>query len=153
MNEQPGQHITLFHRRARPEQQDAIAQMLAHGQGILRPDAFGKTVVGAYMIGRDLNADSRAPVVNYGPMRERLTAFLDLPVGYSSGERTRDGEIDVAVIQSYSGKVSRRLVGLRSRHLDECHHLSAFTFERILRQVKANMLMTATADSKEDTIL
>src|SRR6266853_1750552 len=49
-----GQHIDVsFHAELRPEQQDASTQMLAHDQGVLSaPTAFGKTVVGAYMIGK-----------------------------------------------------------------------------------------------------
>jgi superfamily II DNA or RNA helicase len=156
-----GQHIDVsFHAELRPEQQDASAQMLAHDQGILSaPTAFGKTVVGAYMIGkRAVNAlilVHRRQLMDQ--WRERLTAFLDLPSGgigqFGGGKNKRTGVIDVAVIQSLQRKgiVEDFVADYGHVIVDECHHLSAFTFERILRQVKAKYVlgMTATLTRKD----
>lgn len=156
-----GQHIDVsFHAELRPEQQDASIQMLAHDQGVLSaPTAFGKTVVGAYMIEeRAVNAlilVHRRQLMDQ--WRERLTAFLDLPSGsigqFGGGKNKRTGVIDVAVIQSLQrkGTVEDFVADYGHVIVDECHHLSAFTFEQVLRQVKAKYVlgMTATLTRKD----
>src|SRR6266702_1305692 len=156
-----GQHIDVsFHAELRPEQRDASTQMLAHDQGILSaPTAFGKTIVGAYMIGkRAVNAlilVHRRQLMDQ--WRERLTAFLDLPSGsigqFGGGKNKRTGAIDVAVIQSLQrkGDVEDFVADYGHVIVDECHHISAFTFERVLRQVKAKYVlgMTATLTRKD----
>src|SRR6266699_6650843 len=150
-----GQHIDVsFQAELRPEQQEASTQMLAHDQGILSaPTAFGKTVVGAYMIGkRAVNAlilVHRRQLMDQ--WRERLAAFLDLPSGsigqFGGGKNKRTGVIDVAVIQSLQrkGVVEDFVADYGHVIVDECHHLSAFTFERVLRQVKAKYVLGMTA--------
>ena len=83
--------------------------------------------------------------------RERLAAFLDLPGGtigqFGEGKNKRTGVIDVAVIQSLQrkGNVEDFVADYGHVIVDECHHLSAFTFERILRQVKAKYVLGMTA--------
>jgi len=150
-----GQHIDVsFHAELRPEQQDASTQMLAHDQGVLSaPTAFGKTVVGAYMI--EKRAVNALILVHRRQLmdqwRERLAAFLDLPSGsigqFGGGKNNRTGVIDVAVIQSLQrkGNVEDFVADYGHVIVDECHHLSAFTFERILRQVKAKYVLGMTA--------
>src|SRR5216684_7209005 len=156
-----GQHIDVsFHAELRPEQQDASTQMLAHDQGILSaPTAFGKTVVGAYMIGK--RAVNTLILVHRRQLmdqwRERLAAFLALPSGsigqFGGGKNKRTGVIDVAVIQSLQrkGTVEDFVGDYGHVIVDECHHLSAFTFERVLREVKAKYVlgMTATLTRKD----
>lgn len=156
-----GQHIDVsFHAELRPEQQDASIQILAHDQGVLSaPTAFGKTVVGAYMIER--RAVNALILVHRRQLmdqwRERLTAFLDLPSGsigqFGGGKNKRTGVIDVAVIQSLQrkGTVEDFVADYGHVIVDECHHLSAFTFEQVLRQVKAKYVlgMTATLTRKD----
>ena len=156
-----GQHIDVsFQAELRPEQQEASTQMLAHDQGILiAPTAFGKTVVGAYMIGkRAVNAlilVHRRQLMDQ--WRERLAAFLGLPSGsigqFGGGKNKRTGVVDVAVIQSLQRKgiVEDFVADYGHVIVDECHHLSAFTFERVLRQVKAKYVlgMTATLTRKD----
>ena len=68
--------------------------------------------------------------------RERLATFLDLPpnsIGMIGGGRARPtGAIDVAVIQSLNrkGVVADLVADYGQVIVDECHHLSAFSFER-----------------------
>ena len=67
---------------------------------------------------------------------ERLAMFLDLPtnaIGQIGGGKTdRTGIVDVAVIQSLYRKEEVKDFVAEYGHVivDECHHLSAFTFER-----------------------
>ena len=143
-----------FHGELRFEQRDAIEQVLAYDHGILcAPTAFGKTVVGAYLIAkRAVNAlilVHRRQLMDQ--WRERLAAFLALPIGhvgqYGGGKAKRTGLIDVAVIQSLQRKGAVEDFVAEYGHVivDECHHLSAVTFERILREVKAKYVLGLTA--------
>jgi superfamily II DNA or RNA helicase len=150
-----GREINVsFHGELRSEQRDAIDQALAHDHGILcAPTAFGKTVVGAYLIAkRAVNAlilVHRRQLMDQ--WRERLAAFLALPIGhvgqYGGGKAKRNGLIDVAVIQSLQRKGAVEDFVAEYGHVivDECHHLSAVTFERVLREVKAKYVLGLTA--------
>jgi superfamily II DNA or RNA helicase len=149
-----------FHGELRPEQRDAIEQVLAHDQGILcAPTAFGKTVVGASLIGA--RAVNTLILVHRRQLmdqwRERLAAFLALPIEnigqFSGGKTKRTGLIDVAVIQSlqHKGAVEDFVADYGQVIVDECHHLSAVTFERVLREIKAKYVLglTATPNRKD----
>ena len=77
--------------------------------------------------------------------------FLDLPaksIGHIGGGKTdRTGCVDVAVIQSLYRKdeVKDFVAEYGQVIVDECHHISAFTFERVMRQVKAKYVVGLTA--------
>jgi superfamily II DNA or RNA helicase len=83
--------------------------------------------------------------------RERLAAFLDLPIDrigqISGGKSKRTGNIDVALIQSLHRKGETKDLVAEYGHIvvDECHHLSAVTFEQVMRQVKAKYVLGLTA--------
>src|SRR5712664_1527937 len=143
-----------FHGELRFEQRDAIEQVLAYDHGILcAPTAFGKTVVAACLIAkRAVNAlilVHRRQLMDQ--WRERLAAFLALPIGhvgqYGGGKAKRTGLIDVAVIQSLQRKGAVEDFVAEYGHVivDECHHLSAVTFERVLREIKAKYVLGLTA--------
>lgn len=143
-----------FHGELRHEQQKAAEALLAYDTGILSATtAFGKTVVAAWMIAaRKVNTlvlVHRRQLLDQ--WRERLSVFLNLPVksiGQIGGGRKKPtGLIDVAVIQSLSRKhvVDDLVAGYGQIIVDECHHLSAFSFEQVLRQVKAKYVLGLTA--------
>ena len=83
--------------------------------------------------------------------RERLAAYLALPIEnigqFGGGKDKRTGLIDVAVIQSVQRKGSTEDFVADYGHVivDECHHISAVTFERVLREVKAKYVLGLTA--------
>ena len=146
-------HVS-FDGELRPEQQDAIEQVLDYDQGILcAPTAFGKTVVGACLIAK--RAVNTLILVHRHQLmdqwRARLAAFLALPIEqigqFGGGKTKRTGLIDVAVIQSLQRKEAVEDFVADYGHVivDECHHLSAVTFERILREVKAKYVLGLTA--------
>jgi len=143
-----------FHGKLTPQQHDAAEAVLAHDNGVLcAATAFGKTVVGAWLIAaRQVNAlvlVHRRQLMDQ--WRERLSAFLDLPpaaVGVIGGGRARPtGAIDVAVIQSLNrkGEVADLVADYGQVIIDECHHLSAFSFEQVLKQVRARYVVGLTA--------
>jgi superfamily II DNA or RNA helicase/very-short-patch-repair endonuclease len=143
-----------FHGSLRPEQETAARAMLAHDTGVLSATtAFGKTVLAAWLIARrgvnTLVLVHRRQLL--GQWRERLSTFLDVPPGtigqMGGGRRKLTGSLDVAVIQSLVRKgVVRDCVG-EYGHLvvDECHHLSARSFEQVVRRAKAKFVMGLSA--------
>ena len=143
-----------FHGSLRPRQEEAVAKIIKYDEGLIcAPTAFGKTVVASWLIAK--RAVNTLVIVHRQQLldqwRKRLAMFLDLPtdkIGQVGGGRTkRTGEIDVAVIQSlHREKEVKEFVAEYGHVLvDECHHLSAFTFEQVMRQVKAKFVVGLTA--------
>jgi len=144
----------FFHGELRADQKDAIARMLVHENGVLcAPTAFGKTVVAASMI--STRAVNTLILVHRRQLmdqwRERLAAYFALPTNdigqVGGGKDKRTGLIDVAVIQSlqHKGEIEDSVADYGHVVVDECHHLSAVTFERVLRAVKAKYVLGLTA--------
>jgi superfamily II DNA or RNA helicase/very-short-patch-repair endonuclease len=144
----------------RPEQVTAGAAMLAHDTGVLSATtAFGKTVLAAYMIAaRRVNT---LILVHRQQLMEqwveRLAMFLDVPaksIGrLGGGHKKLTGHIDVALIQSLCRKdvVDDRVADYGHLIVDECHHLSAHSFELVARRAKARYVcgLSATVTRKD----
>jgi superfamily II DNA or RNA helicase len=83
--------------------------------------------------------------------QERLQAFLGVGkgmVGTIGGGKARPtGKIDIAVMQSLSrrGETSELVENYGHVIVDECHHLSAVSFEALLKRVKARYVLGLTA--------
>lgn len=143
-----------FHGQLREFQEEAVAGISPHDEGILcAPTAFGKTAVAAWLIvKRKVNTlvlVHRQQLLDQ--WYERLTMFLGLPaksIGQiGGGKMDRTGCVDVAVIQSLHRKdeVKDFVAEYGQVIVDECHHISAFTFEQVMRQVKARYVVGLTA--------
>ncbi|HKD76916.1 MAG TPA: DEAD/DEAH box helicase family protein, partial [Ktedonobacterales bacterium] len=143
-----------FHGQLRAEQQEAATTMLASDDGILcAPTAFGKTAVAAWLIAQ--RQVSTLVLVHRQQLLDqwhaRLMAFLDLTphaIGQiGGGKRERTGQIDVAVIQSlhHQNTVNDLVAEYGQVVVDECHHLAAFSFEQVMKQVKARYVVGLTA--------
>src|SRR5439155_10744697 len=134
----------------RQEQQNAAAACLAHETGVLAATTgFGKTVVAAWLI-----AERRVNTLVLVHRRQlveqwidRLATFLNLApasIGRIGAGRNRPtGLLDVAVIQSLvrKGVVDDRVGGYGHLIVDECHHLSAHSFEQVARRAKARFVL------------
>jgi superfamily II DNA or RNA helicase len=128
--------------------------MLKHEIGALSATtAFRKTVVAAWLIAqRRINTlvlVHRRQLLDQWV--ERLVTFLELPaksIGRIGGGRNKPtGLLDVAVIQSLvgNGVVDDRVGHYGHVIVDECHHLSAHSFEQVVRRAKARFVaMTAS---------
>jgi len=138
----------------RPDQEAAVAAMLAHDTGILcAPTAFGKTVVAAAAIARrgvnTLVLVHRTELLKQ--WQGRLQAFLGAEqglVGVIGGGKSRpSGRIDIAVMQSLhrQGETSEQVEHYGQVIVDECHHISAVSFEAILKRSKARYVLGLTA--------
>ena len=143
-----------FHGSLRPGQDEAVAKILKHDDGLIcAPTAFGKTAVAAWLIAK--RATNTVVLVHRQQLldqwRERLAMFLDMPINQigqiGGGKTKRTGEIDVAVIQSLHREKEVKDFVAEYGHVivDECHHLSAFTFEQVMRQAKAKFVVGLTA--------
>jgi superfamily II DNA or RNA helicase/very-short-patch-repair endonuclease len=143
-----------FQGELRDEQKAAADAMLRHENGVLAATtAFGKTVVAAWLIAqRGVNAlvlVHRRQLLDQWV--ERLSTFLDIPakqIGRIGGGRTRPtGRIDVGIIQSLvrKGVVADLVADYGHVIIDECHHLSAHSFEQVARQSKARFVLGLSA--------
>ena len=124
--------------------------MLPHDCGVLcAPTAFGKTVTAAALIAR---RGVNTPVLVHRPellqqWRQRLQAFLDVGqcvIGSTGGGTAQPtGRIDIAMMQSLHRKGETHALVEDYGHviIDECHHLSAVSFEAILKRVKARYVL------------
>jgi superfamily II DNA or RNA helicase/very-short-patch-repair endonuclease len=143
-----------FHGELRAGQQLAADAMLQHETGVLAATtAFGKTVVAAWLIAqRGVNTlvlVHRRQLLDQWV--ERLAAFLNLSpksIGRIGGGRHKPTRlIDVAVIQSLVRKdvVNDRVADYGQVIVDECHHLSARSFEQVVRSAKARFILGLSA--------
>ena len=143
-----------FQGELRTEQKLAAEAMLKHETGVLAATtAFGKTVVAAWLIAqRGVNTlvlVHRRQLLDQ--WIERLATFLDLPtksIGRIGGGRNKPtGLLDVAVIQSLVRKdvVNDCVAEYGQVIVDECHHLSAHSFEQVVRRAKARFVLGLSA--------
>jgi superfamily II DNA or RNA helicase len=135
-------------------QDRAVEKLCQHEIGVLvAPTAFGKTVVAARMIAeRGRNA---LVVVHRQQLLEqwleRLATFLDADPNQlgrvGGGKRQPSGVIDVALIQSLvrRGEVDDLVARYGHLIVDECHHLSAVSFEGVARASYAKFVLGLTA--------
>jgi hypothetical protein len=126
-------------------QQDAVTKILAHDLGVfVAPPGVGKTVVGTFLVAErkcnTLVLVHRRPLMDQ--WRAQLSMFLGLDakeIGQiGGGKRKITGQIDVAMIQSLArkGHVDDLIAEYGYVIVDECHHIPAVSFERILAEAR-----------------
>ena len=161
-----------FHGSLYPEQQIAFEMLKQYDKGVLSATtAFGKTVIGAALIGEKktnvLILVHRKALL--GQWKERLEEFLDIKesipetpkkrggrkqlslIGtYGAGNNTRNGIIDIAMMQSIEKKdgVPEWLGEYGLVIVDECHHVPAISFENVLKRIRAKYMYGLTATPK-----
>lgn len=156
-----GKQIDItFNGTLYPDQKTAATTLLEHNNGILAATtAFGKTVVACYVLAqRKVNT---LVLVHRRQLQEqwkvRLEQFLDVDSSYigliGAGKRKLTGQIDIAIIQSLSkrGVVDDIVAEYGHLIVDECHHISAPSFEAITRQFKGKYItgLSATVTRKD----
>lgn len=157
------------------EQQEAADKMLQYENGILgATTAFGKTVVGAYMIAeRKVNTlilvhnteilknwvedlekflyiDEELPeyTTKTGRIKKRKSIIGKLYAGHNS----MTGIIDIAMFSSLGKKeeINPIVEKYGMVIMDECHHGAAQTVEDVISSVKAKFVYGLTATPKRD---
>jgi superfamily II DNA or RNA helicase len=149
-----------FSGTLRPEQQLAAEAMIKSDTGVLAATtAFGKTVVAAWLISQrrvnTLILVHRQQLLEQ--WIERLSSFLGVPtkeIGrLGGGQKKLTGALDVALIQSLVRKemVDDRVADYGNLIVDECHHISARSFELVVRRAKAKFVtgLSATVSRKD----
>ncbi len=167
---QPGQPVSVtFQGELRTEQQQAVDCISAFDNGVLyATTAFGKTVAAAALIAyKKVNTlilvHSKALL---GQWKERLSEFLNIdyqkpdrpkrrgrykafsPIGcLDSTGNVLHGMIDIALMQSCldGDEVKPFVRDYGMVIVDECHHVSSVTFERVLKGVTARYVYGLTA--------
>ena len=158
-----------FNGKLRDEQEIAADELLKYSIGVLSATtAFGKTVVASHIISQRktntlilvhtqalmqqwkksleqfLKFDIMPPETQKGRGRKKIWS----PVGMiGAGKDTLNGIVDIAVMQSLvDGDEVRKLVRNYGMIIvDECHHVSAVNFEKILKYANAKYVYGLTA--------
>ena len=161
----------VFNGKLRAEQEPAAEAMIATDIGVLSATtAFGKTVIGAYLIGQ--RKTNTLILVQSSALLEQwkcsLEQFLDihesLPeppkkrgrrkklhlIGQiGSGKNTRSGIVDIAIMQSLFEGEEKTVKPFVAEYgmviVDECHHVAAYTFEKVLKAVAARYVYGLSA--------
>ena len=168
-----------FTGQLRDEQPIALKRLLEYDKGVLcGTTAFGKTVVAIKLIAaRKVNTLILVDKVSLvAQWKKKLAEFLEihevLPdadanmpnkrgrkktrsvIGQlGAGKNNLSGIIDIAVIQSLNrmGEVKECVKEYGMVIVDECHHISAFSFEKVLKSINAKYVygLTATPTRKD----
>ncbi|MDP3041265.1 MAG: DEAD/DEAH box helicase family protein [Candidatus Omnitrophota bacterium] len=143
-----------FHGKLAKEQKSAVKKILFSENGVLSaPPGTVKTVLAIYAIAK--RKTSTLILVHRKPLleqwRKQLSVFLGIDenkIGQISGGKDKaTGILDVAMIQSLSEKsrVDGRVADYGFVIIDECHHVSVVSFERVMTEVKAKFILGLTA--------
>jgi superfamily II DNA or RNA helicase len=135
-------------------QQQAAQALLQHDIGVfVAPPGVGKTVLGTYLVAK--RASSTLVLVHRQPLLDQWVAQLSMFLGVKEkeigqiggGKRKPNGRLDVAMIQSLvrQGRVEDLVETYGHVIVDECHHVPAVSFERVLSEVKARYVLGLTA--------
>jgi superfamily II DNA or RNA helicase len=135
-------------------QSAAAHAILAHDSGVfVGPPGIGKTVLGTYLIAE--RGCSTLVLVHRKPLLEQWVAQMSMFLGVAEkdigqiggGKRKPNGRLDVAMIQSLVRKDAVDDLVAQYGHVivDECHHLPAVSFERVLSEAKARFVLGLTA--------
>src|SRR5438876_4786407 len=143
-----------FQGQLTPVQKKAGRALLRDDIGVLvAPPGVGKTVIGTYLIAA--RSRSTLVLVHRQPLLDQWVAQLSMFLGLApkaigqigAGKHTANGRLDVAMIQSLVrlGGVDDLVATYGHVIVDECHHIPAVSFERVLSEVKARFVTGLTA--------
>lgn len=150
-----GQSIDVkFNGQLTIQQEDAVASLESYDNGVLAANTgFGKTVTAASLISR--NKTNTLIIVHTTQLveqwKERLSTFLSIPIKeigqIGAGKNKPSYKLDIATIQSLNrnGVIKAELQNYGQIIVDECHHISAVSFEKVLRAVRAKRVYGLTA--------
>ncbi len=167
----PGRPIDVtFNGELRPEQEVAVKALLSHDKGVLHATtAFGKTVAATALIARrKVNTLILVPTnALLGQWKKELERFLIInfeapeeqkgkrgrkmefsPIGLIGGAKdSRHGIIDIAIVQSCitDKEVKEFVRDYGMVIVDECHHIPAVGFERVVDYANAKYVYGLTA--------
>lgn len=160
-----GKEIQIyFEGQLTDRQEDAFRELIQYHEGVLSATTgFGKTVIGARII-----AEKKRPALVLvhtkelaKQWKERLEQFLQIDEVVKKGKKDKSiigqlgggkkdllGIVDIAIMQSMFEKdksVKQIVNGYGLIIVDECHHISAANFSRIISSTSAKYIYGLTA--------
>jgi superfamily II DNA or RNA helicase len=146
-----------FNGALTPVQEQAARAVLAHDIGVVvAPPGLGKTVIGTYLTAarrcNTLVLVHRMPLLDQ--WRSQLAMFLDVDIKsigqLGAGKEKLTGVLDVAMMPSLARRDDLAEIAGRYGHVivDECHHVSAVSFERVVAAARARYVVGLTATPK-----
>lgn len=153
-----GENIDIdFHGTLTMQQGEVVHKLIEKDNGTLAATTgFGKTVVAAAVMA-ERKVNTLVIVHRTQLMKqwvEKLASFLNLSpkeIGQIGGGKNHiTGKVDVATIQSlnYGGQLKSFITQYGQVIVDECHVISAVTFERVLKQIRTKHVLGLTATPK-----
>ena len=151
----PGQPVDFdFQGVLNEEQLLALNDVLSNDCGVfVAPPGSGKTVLAIAAIAQ--RKTNTLILVHRKPLMEQwrlqISSFLGIDLKQigqiGGGKNKRTGLIDIAMVQSMDRKdgVDDHMEEYGFVIVDECHHVSAFSFEKVLTQAKAKYVLGLTA--------
>ena len=149
-----------FNGKLNRKQEKAMNDLISHETGVLcATTGFGKTVIGAKIIS-ELKTNTLV-IVNRNNLldqwKERLSYFLDInkkEIGQCGASKENlNGKLDVASFQSLFKKdnLEELVKNYGLVIVDECHHVAAFSFEKVLKAIRSKYVygLTATPTRKD----
>ncbi|MFH0771799.1 MAG: DEAD/DEAH box helicase family protein [Candidatus Omnitrophota bacterium] len=136
------------------EQEKALKEILDSDFGVfVAPPGMGKTVLALAVVAKrktnTLILVHRKPLMDQ--WRLQTSSLFDInkkEVGQIGGGKNKsNGVIDIAMVQSMdlTNGVDDRIMDYGFVIVDECHHVGAVSFEKVLAQVKAKYVLGLTA--------
>ena len=143
-----------FHGELTNLQRQAKRALIDNDIGVVvAPPGVGKTVLGTHLIA--VRGRSTLVLVHRRPLLDQWVAQISMFLGIKDREIGRlgggksklNGQLDVAMIQSLvrRGTVSDVVAKYGHVIVDECHHVPAVSFERVLFEIKARYVLGLTA--------
>ena len=160
----------VFNGELRPEQEAAFSALMSHETGILQAaTSFGKTVVAAKLIATRgertlILVQSRNLLLQW---EEKLRSFLTVRntpheregkhnnrtgIGiYGASTDSLSSYVDIAMIQTVSIRMPEFIRDYGMVIVDECHHLAADTFVKVMHAVRPKYIygLSATVERKD----
>ncbi len=144
----------IFDGTLNEEQEEALEGILESDVGVfVAPPGTGKTVLAIAAIARRktnvLILTHRKPLMDQ--WRLQIASLLGIDkkeIGQIGGGKNKsNGIIDIAMVQSMdlTDGVDDRIADYGFVIVDECHHVGAVSFEKVLSQVKAKYVLGLTA--------
>lgn len=160
----------VFDGELRPEQNDAFNALMSHETGILQAaTSFGKTVIAARLIASRgertlILVQNRNLLTQW---KDKLQSFLTVRntpkkregrninrtgIGtYGSATDSLSSYVDIAMIQTVSIRMPEFIRDYGMVIVDECHHLAADTFIKVMHAVRPKYIygLSATVERKD----
>ncbi len=135
-------------------QEKALNELTKHDFGVLvAPPGIGKTVMGIHLIAS--RKRNTLILVHRKPLLEQWRSQLSYFLNISEKDLSQIGDnknkstslIDIAMLQSLDrkGEVDMRIKNYGQVIVDECHHVPAVSFERVMMEANAKYIVGLTA--------